>query len=112
METMVAEFLKLVFLSITCGAISMTISKSKLFVPPRKWIKNRSTFLGGGLACPYCTSHWVALVLMLIYFPRLLHCGIIAIDFCVETMMVVAMASVTAWVIYSAYAAMTSSEEQ
>jgi hypothetical protein len=109
---MIAEFLKLVFLSIACGAISMTISKSAAFAPLRRRVKARSAFLGGGLACPYCTSHWVALALMLIYFPRPLHCGITVIDFLVGTMMVVALASATAWMIYSAYAAMAAPEEQ
>jgi len=103
------EFLALVFLSIACGAISMTISRSEMFAPLRGWIKGRSAFLGGGLSCPYCTSHWVAFILVLVYFPHLLHCGSTVVDFCVETMMVVALASATAWMIYSAYAAMEGS---
>jgi hypothetical protein len=111
MVVKMTEFFQLVLLSIACGAISMTVSKSKVFLPVRRWIKSWSVFLGEGLACPYCTSHWVAFILMLIYFPRVLHSGVTVIDFCVETMVVVAMASMTAWVVYSAYAAMTHPEE-
>jgi hypothetical protein len=102
---MIPEFLKLVFLSIACGAISMTVSKSLFFLPLRRWIKNRSTWAWEGISCPFCTSHWVALLLMVVYFPRPFTQGVF-FDFVVGTMMMVALASITARVIYSSYSVM------
>lgn len=105
------EFLKLVYCSIACGAISMTISKAKIFLPFREWITNKSEWLGDGLSCPYCMSHWVSLALMIVYRARPLDCGVLIIDFFVATMMMVALSSITARVIYSSYAAMATTPD-
>jgi hypothetical protein len=107
---MTAEFFKLLLLSIVCGAISMTISKSKAFAPLRRAVsRSRSklgTFLGEGLECPYCTSHWVAFILTFVYFPRPLNSGFMVVDFFVSVMMLVALASATTRMIFSAYSGM------
>lgn len=123
---MIAEFFKLLLLSLACGSISMTISKSKFFQPLRARLKSRgtkrATFIGEGLSCPYCVSHWTAYILMLIYFPRPLSYGIVflhpsakilmaSVDLFVGTMIIVALSSVTARVIFSAYSAMTPPED-
>lgn len=105
------EILTLIYCSIACGAISMTTSKAKVFAPVRSWITRKSEWLGEGVSCPYCTSHWVSLVLMILYRPRPLDCGIYLIDFFTATMMMVALSSITARVIFSAYAVMASSPE-
>lgn len=106
------EFLKLVYCSIACGAISMTTAKSKIFQPLRDWITAKSPWLGEGVSCPYCTSHWVSLALMLVYHPRPLTCDVAIIDYFVATMMMVALSSVSSWVIFQAYAAMVTPDYQ
>lgn len=100
---MLLEILKLFLLSIACGAVSMTISKAKIFLPLRDWISQRNAWAGEGISCPYCTSHWVAFILMMFYFPHPLHCGFIIVDFLVSLMVVVALASLTARLILYSY---------
>ncbi len=109
---MTNEFHALLFCSSVCGAVSMTISTAKGFSGLRTWVKSKNEWIGEGLSCPYCTSHWVALILMLIYRPRPLDCGIYLIDFFTATMMMVALASITARAIFSAYAVMAPSPDE
>jgi hypothetical protein len=101
------ECLKIIILGAATGAISMTISKSKLFKPLRDLIPRRNAFLAfldDGLACPYCTSHWIAFLLTLVYFPKPLPHTWVGVDFLVSMMVIVALASFTAKWIFSIYA--------
>ena len=61
----------ILFLSIVTASVSFTIAETKLFKPLRDWIIGKSTFLGKLLNCGYCFGHWVALILVIIYKPRL-----------------------------------------
>jgi Protein of unknown function (DUF1360) len=56
-------------IGITTGVISLTLTKSKLFSPMRKWIRYRSDWLGELVSCPYCTSHWVGGLLVATQHP-------------------------------------------
>lgn len=56
-------------LAFATAAISITISKSKVFSWPRKWLYRRSQIVGELVNCHYCTSHWISLVLVTIYRP-------------------------------------------
>jgi hypothetical protein len=105
------EFTKLLLLSIPCGSISMAVSKSKIFQPFRRWVKSKSEFLWGGLSCPYCMSHWIAILLTAIYFPRPVYSRFVGIDFIISVMTMVSLASVTAFVVYYVYAAMSARDE-
>jgi hypothetical protein len=108
------ECLKLLLLGAATGAISMTVSKSKFFKPLRNYLNEFSTgfnwvarvggFLGDLVSCPYCTSHWVAFLLTLAYFPKPLPHVWLPLDFLVSMMVVVALASFTAKWIFSIYA--------
>jgi hypothetical protein len=100
------EIIKIVLLSLACGAMSMTLSKAKISAPFRAWVKKRNPWIGEGLSCPYCTSHWIALILTCIYFPRPVFSGLWFPDFFVSLMILVAMSalsSVTTRLIFLAY---------
>lgn len=57
--------------SLVTASISFTLAEAKLFGPWREWIARRSTLLGELFACGYCVGHWVALVMVAAFRPRL-----------------------------------------
>lgn len=60
----------LLLLSLGTASISFAVTESKLFKPLRESV-GKESLLGQLLSCGYCFSHWVALVLVVIYRPRL-----------------------------------------
>jgi hypothetical protein len=98
----VNEFLKLVYLSIAVGAISLVITKSQIFNAFHAWLEKRSLFLEDMLSCPWCTSHWVSLFFVLVYHPLVVNVWA-PLDYFVSIMIVVALSSITARLIWSAY---------
>lgn len=69
---LVIDIIQFVLLGICCGTISYTISKGSIFGPLREWIIMRNLWLGKLATCPYCMSHWVAFLAMLIFHPRVI----------------------------------------
>lgn len=67
---MLVELIKIGYLSLAVGAISLTISKSKVFKGLREDIGRKSSWAGGLIECPYCTSHWVSFLVAGAYLPR------------------------------------------
>jgi len=59
------------FLSIVTASVSFTVTETKLFKPLRDWIAGKNSFFGKLLNCGYCFCHWAALILVIIYKPRL-----------------------------------------
>lgn len=51
----------LITLGLASGALSVTITQSKIFLPLRERIPEG--FLKSLLTCPYCFGHWVAFFL-------------------------------------------------
>lgn len=61
-----------VVLSIVVWSISTTLSRARVLRPLRNWIRRRNDFLGEGITCQYCVSHWVAFAVTLIHRPQVL----------------------------------------
>jgi H+/Cl- antiporter ClcA len=59
------------YLSFVTAAISYTVTETKLFRPLREWLQRKNSFLGELISCGYCFGFWVALVITIIYRPRL-----------------------------------------
>ena len=89
-------------IGIATGAISLLLTKSAVFNFLHDWLEKHIPFVGKILDCTWCTSHWVALFFVLIYRPRLLYV-FAPVDYLVSIMVLVAIASVIARMIYSAY---------
>lgn len=85
-------------LALAVAAIAVTTSKSRMFTPTRKWVAGRSNLLGELASCHYCTSHWVAFVLVAIYRPVLVPQWFL-LDLLVSVFAVVAIAAVISGVI-------------
>jgi hypothetical protein len=59
---MMDGWLGLCELSLAVGAASFTVARAGIFAPVRDWTKRRSAWLGNLLSCPWCVSHWIAVV--------------------------------------------------
>jgi hypothetical protein len=44
--------------------LSHTIARERIFAPLRTRLGGKDTWLGYLVSCPYCVSHWIALVLV------------------------------------------------
>lgn len=55
---------RLLILALATSALSITLTKSSMFEPARELIK-RWPVLYKLATCPYCTSHWIALVIVI-----------------------------------------------
>jgi len=107
---------RVIILGVATGAISLFLTKSTLLNGFHTWLENRLPFLEEMLSCPWCTSHWVALIFTLIYRPLLLDWTnrpvwevyspvnwiLTPIDYLVTILVMVAVAMVTGRMVYSA----------
>jgi hypothetical protein len=102
---MINNIVSFLFLSLACGIISFTITKSVLFEEFRDFFFYRSNkqpgkFISNLVTCPYCFSHWVSLAIVLIWQPIFTNCGHLWVDLGVSVFAMVAVASYT-WGIFS-----------
>ncbi len=87
-----------VVLALATAAISVTVSKARLFAFVREWIAARNTWIGELISCSYCTSHWVAIAFVAIYRPVVISRWIVA-DLFVSVFSMVAIAAIVSGVI-------------
>jgi hypothetical protein len=59
-----ADLFQLFAVSAVVMGISQTISRERLFAPLRERLGGKEKFCGYLVSCPYCTSHYVAFVLV------------------------------------------------
>jgi hypothetical protein len=52
---------KLIEVAAAVGATSLTLSRSKLFLPARFWVMRKSRWWGDLVTCWYCLAHWLSL---------------------------------------------------
>jgi hypothetical protein len=58
-------YIQLVLIALTTASVAMTITKAHLTEPLREWIGSKNETAGYLFQCPYCTSHWIAVGLLL-----------------------------------------------
>lgn len=92
------ELLQILFLSLATAAISVTITKAKVFASMRNWVGARSQWLGSLVTCTYCTSHWVAIGFVAIYQP-ILFPKLFLVDLIASVFAIVAVSSFLATII-------------
>lgn len=99
------EIFRLLYLGVACGAISMVLTKAAVLNSFHDWLEKRFPKLEEMLSCPWCTSHWVALFLVLVYRPLVLKSTgwLVPVDYIVTIFVMTVIAAITARVIYSAY---------
>lgn len=110
------QIIKMVFLSMACGAISMVLTKSSLFNFAHDWLEANAPLLGKLFNCPWCTSHWVAGILVGLYgvdlfsgtrpawsYNGFMSTPLSVTDFAMNVFVMVVLAAVSARIISAAY---------
>lgn len=114
MTNATANFIVLLLLvSIATSAISLTISRAKIFEWLRKGLLRRrppGKFLAELVSCPYCVSHWVALALVWAYPLRFTE-GYFWLDLIVLTAAVVGISAVISGKVYAAVASIGGDDD-
>ena len=55
--------------SFAISACSLTLTRSAMMIPLRRWIRSKNSFFGAMISCHYCTSHWLAAMVVVISTP-------------------------------------------
>ena len=63
------RFLTLIYLAAATAALSLTITRSGVFASIRQGIARQSTRGARLFSCPYCMSHWIAMIIVALYRP-------------------------------------------
>ena len=100
---MLNELITFTLLSRACAAVSITATKAVITRPIRVWVGSKSKFLGELWECPYCFSHWVALIFTIIYRPTLVSCGVMTFDILITAFAMTGVSAVFCGLIMRAY---------
>jgi hypothetical protein len=90
------QLLALLVISLAVWSTSTTIAVARIFEPVRNFVKRRNDYLGEGVSCQRCISHWIAFAYVGVFLPRLLNSGFLFVDFFVSAMAVVGISDMIA----------------
>jgi len=96
-----------ILLSLCVSTISITITKTRIFLPLRHWAHKQGWWLGTLLSCPYCLSHWVSgffVILVNVFNPVIGITNILWIDTVILIFATVSLVTVVNWVMCSSLA--------
>lgn len=96
------NLLPFLLLGLAVGTVSYTITKGSIFGPLRVWVIERSYWLGKLMQCPYCMSHWVAIVAMLVFHPQMIGGNIVA-DYIATAFTLTGLSALTAGSIFKLF---------
>jgi len=100
------DYLDVLALSLVVSTTSVTVGKARVFRGLRAMTAGWGEWWGALFHCPYCLSHWIALALVLVYRPRVIHGPFPAIDELVSLFAIVALASVWSRLVCGALSSM------
>lgn len=101
------ELIKVIVLAFVVSPICLTITKTEVFKPLRTFIKSRSTKLGKLFSCPYCFSHWISFMMVVIFKPVVISCGFFfLIDYAVSMFIMIAVSTLISGFVYQAVGSM------
>lgn len=106
------NLLTLAFLALAVSVVSLTIAKTRAFSVIREKIAAKSEWLGYLFSCPYCLSHWISFLVVAVYRPITVSSGIILADLAVSAFVIVALATVSSWIIYRAYKGLVDASQE
>lgn len=96
---MLLEWGQLIIIALATAACTVTLSRAKIFAPLRVWLADHWPWAGRLIACTYCTSHWVAAFLLVMFiqpgelFPAIAERGHVAVSFGLDWLAVVAISA-------------------
>lgn len=97
---------KIAMEALAVGSLSMTLARSRMFREVRWWLARNGRDMTWDLVkCPWCVSHWVAMVTVAVYEPvRMTNSPFL--DWMLNWLAVVALAPVAAFLIHRIYGAL------
>jgi hypothetical protein len=98
------QYVQFMAIALCNGVIAMTLTKAVIFHTFRQWLVDKSNFIGELIQCPYCTSHWIAAVAMVIWHPRFTDCGFLPVDYIATGFALTALSSMVAGIVYRLFA--------
>ena len=87
------DYAEVLVLSLVASTTSVTLAKARVFRGLREVVGRCGGWLGDLVRCPYCMSHWIALLLVAVYRPRLTQCSLPILDYLVSVFAIVAVAT-------------------
>lgn len=97
-------------IAVAVAAAALTITRATVFKPLRLWIKGKNAFIGELFSCPYCMSHWISLIAVLVLKPRIVVSDVPIADYIVSIFFIVAVASATASAIFHTVASISETD--
>jgi hypothetical protein len=98
----IQAFIMIVALALPVAVISLTITKAGVFEPLRKKMNDES-FLKKLATCPYCMSHWISILVTVIYRPVVFTSSFYLVDLFISALTIVAVSTPLCWFIYRSY---------
>lgn len=99
-------------LALAVAAISLTITKAAIFKNLREWVDERSEWFGKLVSCPYCTSHWVSFILVVIYRPVIVPSAVWPVNLAVSAFVIVGLAAPMSLAIYCSFTKLHEPENE
>lgn len=87
------QIITIISLSLITSIISFSISKTDLFLNFRHWVMLNFSGSADFIQCFYCLSFWVALILVIIYQPRLVNSFIPVLDYFLSTFVIMSLST-------------------
>jgi hypothetical protein len=101
------ELFRASLLALAVACASMTITVSTVFHGLRDWLGSKNEWLGTLVGCPYCLSHWLSFIAVLLFHIVIVPCPIRGIgpiiEFLVSSFAMVTLNSIFARLIFWAY---------
>lgn len=100
---------QIVIMSIVTATVSYTIAKAVIFEDFRHFLHAEAQvsvmgdFFHELFTCPYCLSHWIALILVAVYQPRIIDSGFGPLDFAMSIFVIVTLSTIIGGYLWRAY---------
>lgn len=108
---MIEKFLLIIYLGLATSAISVALTRAEISNGLRDWLKKENEFLYKLVNCPFCTSFWVAALLVLIYQPETGHAPLF-IELVVSILAIVGVAVFPTVVVINGISSLKGKEEE
>ncbi len=108
---MIETFLLILYLGLATSAISVALTRAEISKGLRDVLKEKNEFLYKLVNCPFCTSFWVAVPLVLFYQPTTGHAPLF-IELVVSVPAIVGVAVFPTVVVINGISSLKEKEEE
>ncbi len=90
-------------IAVSASSISITITQTELFVPLQNITNNCGHMIGYLFKCFYCMKHWVAILGVAIYQPRIIMSEYILADWTVYLFFTITLSSLVSGLLFKVF---------